>query len=59
MAGDTPRTLAVCRQLVDNPDDMVVNALSWPLRELIFHDDGAVTGFLAEHSQFLAARVKH
>jgi hypothetical protein len=34
-SGDVPRTLAVCRFLVADPDDMAVKALSWALRELV------------------------
>jgi 3-methyladenine DNA glycosylase AlkD len=56
--GDTARTLAVCRQLVDDHDDMVVKAMSWALRELVVHDPESVREFLAEHEQALAARVK-
>ena len=33
--GDPDRTLAVCRLLVGDRDDMVVKALSWALRELV------------------------
>lgn len=57
-AGDVPRTLATCRLLVDDRDDMVVKALSWALRELVIHDPGAVEDFLDEHDDRLAARVK-
>ena len=56
--GDVPRTLGVCRLLVDDRDDMVVKALSWALRELVVHDPDAVRGFLEEHEDALAARVK-
>jgi 3-methyladenine DNA glycosylase AlkD len=56
--GDVPRTLAVCRLLVDDRDDMVVKALSWALRELVAHDPDAVWAFLAEYDDRLAARVK-
>jgi 3-methyladenine DNA glycosylase AlkD len=56
--GDTARTLAVCRRLADDPEDMVVKALSWALRALIVHDPEAVEAFLAEHEDVLAARVK-
>ncbi|MBN1139365.1 MAG: DNA alkylation repair protein [Anaerolineae bacterium] len=56
--GDVDRTLAVCRLLVDDPDDMVVKAMSWALRELVVHDADAVSGFLNEHEAVLAARVK-
>ena len=44
--------------LVNDPDDMVVKALSWALRELAKRDPQAVQEFLAEHEQVLAARVK-
>jgi 3-methyladenine DNA glycosylase AlkD len=56
--GDVPRTLQVCRLLVNDRDDMVVKAMSWALRELVQHDPDAVRGFLAEHEDALAARVK-
>jgi len=56
--GDVPRTLAVCRPLADDRDDMVVKAMSWALRELVVHDPGAVREFLSEHEEVLAARVK-
>jgi 3-methyladenine DNA glycosylase AlkD len=56
--GDVPRTLAVCRLLVDDRDDMVVKALSWALRELVVHDPAAVEAFLAQHEAVLAARVE-
>jgi 3-methyladenine DNA glycosylase AlkD len=56
--GDVPRTLGVCRLLVDDPDDMVVKALSWALRALVVHDPDAVRSFLEEHEDRLAARVK-
>ena len=56
--GDLPRTLAVCRLLVDDRDDMVVKAMSWALRELVAYDPGAVWAFLAEYDDRLAALVK-
>jgi len=56
--GDVPRTLAVCRLLAGDPDDMVVKGLSWALRKLVAHDAGAVRRFLAEHDAVLGARVK-
>jgi 3-methyladenine DNA glycosylase AlkD len=56
--GDVPRTLEVCRLLVNDQDDMVVKALSWALRALVKHDAGAVREFLTEHENVLAARVK-
>jgi len=56
--GDVPRTLKVCRLLVNDHDHMVVKALSWALRELVVHDAEAVEAFLEEHEGELAARVK-
>jgi 3-methyladenine DNA glycosylase AlkD len=56
--GDVPRTLAICRLLVADHDDMVVKAMSWALRELVVHDPQAVRDFLAEYDDVLAARVK-
>jgi 3-methyladenine DNA glycosylase AlkD len=56
--GDVPRTLAVCRLLVDDHDDMVVKALSWALRELVVHDAEVVHGFIEDYEEQLAARVK-
>ncbi len=56
--GDIPRTLEICRLLVDDQDDMVVKAMSWALRELVPHDPRAVREFLLENEARLAARVK-
>ena len=53
-----PRTLAVCRLLAADQDDMVVKAMSWALRELIQHDAKAVREFLNQNDAVLAARVK-
>ena len=56
--GDTARTLRMCRMLAADHDDMVVKGLSWALRELVPWDKPAVVGFLEEHDDVLAARVK-
>ena len=56
--GDATRTLAVCRLLLDDRDDMVVKALSWALRELAKRDSRAVQEFLSENDPALAPRVK-
>ena len=56
--GDAARTLAVCRAVVEDRDDMVVKALSWALRSLVEWDARAVAAFLDEHDSALAARVK-
>ncbi len=56
--GDAARTLSICRLLADDHEDMVVKALSWALRELVYFDPLAVEGFLKEHESVLAGRVK-
>lgn len=56
--GDTARTLAVCRLLADDHEDMVQKAMSWALRTLVIHDREAVSDFLEDHHDSLAARVK-
>ncbi len=57
-AGDTPRTLEICEMLAADREDMVQKALSWALRELVWHDAEAVQSFLDIHEDHLAARVK-
>ena len=56
--GDAPRTLAVCRLLAGEHDDMLAKALSWALRMLAFFDPAAVRSFLEDYDAVLAARVK-
>jgi DNA alkylation repair enzyme len=56
--GDTGRTLDICGRLVADRDDMVVKALSWALRTLAPWDPAAVRGFLQDHDEALAARVR-
>jgi len=56
--GDVRRTLAVCKILADDKDDMVVKAMSWALRELIRYDADAVLNFLEKYNVLLAPRVK-
>jgi 3-methyladenine DNA glycosylase AlkD len=46
--GDLKRTLAICRLLSGDDDDMVVKALSWALRELCKREPAAVRAFLQE-----------
>jgi len=55
--GDTPRTLAVCEQVVGDHRDMIQKALSWALRELSKRDREAVIGFMETHNNRLARRV--
>jgi 3-methyladenine DNA glycosylase AlkD len=57
-SGDTARTLDICRRVVADRDDMVVKALSWALRELVVWDPAAVRGFLDDHGDAVAARVR-
>jgi 3-methyladenine DNA glycosylase AlkD len=56
--GDVPRTLAICQMLAADHEDMVVKALSWALRELVFFDPKAVERFINEHEHVLVGRVK-
>ena len=56
--GDVPRTLTICRILAADHEDMVVKALSWALRQLVYFDPNAVEGFMQEHEHVLAGRVK-
>lgn len=56
--GDAARTLAICRRLAPDRDDMVVKALSWALRVLSQRDRPAVEAFLAEMGEDLAPRVR-
>ena len=55
--GDTPRTLAVCKAVVDDHHDMIQKALSWALRELSKRDREAVMAFMDQHQNRLARRV--
>jgi 3-methyladenine DNA glycosylase AlkD len=56
--GGITRTLAVCRLLVNDHEDMVDKAMSWALRELVVHDPEALNAFLEENETALSARVK-
>ena len=56
--GDVDRTLAVCRMLAADGEDMVVKALSWALRTVLTYDRSAVEDFLAEYDYCLGSRVK-
>jgi 3-methyladenine DNA glycosylase AlkD len=55
--GEARRTLAICRRLIHDRDDMVVKALSWALRELARRDRAAVAGFVEKYDGKLAPRV--
>jgi 3-methyladenine DNA glycosylase AlkD len=56
-AGDAKRTLAICRILVEDRNDLVVKALSWALRELAKRDPESTRHFLSDHRDRLAPRV--
>jgi 3-methyladenine DNA glycosylase AlkD len=56
-AGDTYRTLQVCRLLERDRDPMVVKALSWALRELAKRDPRAVREYLGARKDALPAVV--
>jgi len=55
--GDTPRTIRVCEQVVDDHHDMIRKALSWALRELSKSDREAVVEFMEKYDSRLAGRV--
>jgi 3-methyladenine DNA glycosylase AlkD len=55
--GDSPRTLDICRLLIDDRDPMVTKALSWALRELAKRDAQSVSGFLKKQRGKLAPQV--
>jgi 3-methyladenine DNA glycosylase AlkD len=57
-AGDSARTLRLCRALVDDRDDMIVKALSWALRELAKRDPGSVVRFIHDEGDRVASRVR-
>ena len=56
--GDAARSLAICRRLAADRDDMVEKALSWALRFLSQRDRAAVERFMAEMGDRLPARVR-
>lgn len=55
--GDSKRTLAVCRLLLDDRDDMVVKAMSWALRALSTREPNQVQEFIDRYESRLASRV--
>jgi len=55
--GDTPRTIHVCEQVVDDHHDMIRKALSWALRELSKSGREAVVEFMEKYDSRLAGRV--
>jgi len=56
--GDAPRTLRICRLLIDDRDEMVVKAMSWALRALVGRDPDAVRQFVEKNEARLPAMVR-
>jgi 3-methyladenine DNA glycosylase AlkD len=56
-SGDPKRTLAICKMLARDREDLIVKALSWALRELAKRDPESVRHFLSAHRDSLAALV--
>src|SRR5207244_11517104 len=56
-SGDPRRTLAVCKILIDDHDDMIVKAMSWALRALAKRDPQSVVTFIERYRVRLAPRV--
>jgi 3-methyladenine DNA glycosylase AlkD len=54
---DVRRVIKICRTLSSDPDDMVVKAMSWALRELGKKNPRSAREFLVTHKETLAARV--
>jgi 3-methyladenine DNA glycosylase AlkD len=57
-SGDSTRTLGICQLVLDDPDPMVVKALSWALRELAKRVPADVERFLEDHGERVAALVR-
>lgn len=55
--GDAPRTLRVCQALAADKHPLVIKAVSWALRSVIYHDAAAVRAFLDDHQAVLAPLV--
>lgn len=55
--GQAQCTLAVCKLLIEDHDDMVVKAMSWALRALAKHDSTSVATFIDHYRSQLAPRV--
>jgi 3-methyladenine DNA glycosylase AlkD len=54
---DLIKVAKICTLLASDPEDMVVKALSWALREVAKKHPAEAKAFLARHSHTLAARV--
>ncbi|MDX1691635.1 MAG: DNA alkylation repair protein [Acidimicrobiia bacterium] len=52
------RTLALVASVLDDRRRMIVNAVSWALREIVKSEPGRVEAFVDEHADELPARVR-
>lgn len=55
--GDSEQTLEICRNVVDDHEDMMVKALSWALRELAKIESKPVEDFLEKYKERLHRKV--
>jgi len=55
--GDVHRTLIICKEVVEDYQDLVVKALSWALRELSKREPLAVLEFVERYENILHRRV--
>lgn len=55
--GTAQRTLSVCEILLDDPDKMIVKAMSWALRALSKCDPERTADFIAQHRSRLHSLV--
>lgn len=56
--GNPEQMLKYSEMLLDDPEDLIIKALSWVLRRAIRYDRDAVEHFLETHDDRLAARIK-
>ncbi|MGQ0643168.1 MAG: DNA alkylation repair protein [Gemmatimonadaceae bacterium] len=56
-SGDVRRTLRICRVLMQDRDQLVVQAMSWALRALATREPHQVRRFLERHGDDLSTRV--
>lgn len=55
---DVERMLRYTEKLIDDPEDLIIKALSWVLRSATACDQEAVIQFLTQNEARLAARIK-
>ena len=56
--GDVDRMFTYCQRLVHDPEDSIIKAISWVLREALRYDQSGVIDFLANNEDHLAPRIK-